>query len=49
MASLEGGVGALAVASGQAAQFLAITSIMGVGDEIVSASTLYGGPTRSST
>ena len=43
MASLEGGVGALAVASGQAAQFLALTSIMGVGDEIVSSSTLYGG------
>jgi O-acetylhomoserine (thiol)-lyase len=43
MASLEGGVGALAVASGQAAQFLALTSIMGAGDEIVSASTLYGG------
>ena len=45
MASLEGGVGALAVASGQAAQFLAITSIMGAGDEIVSANTLYGGTT----
>jgi O-acetylhomoserine (thiol)-lyase len=45
MASLEGGVGALGVASGQAAQFLAFTSIMGAGDEIVSASTLYGGTT----
>jgi O-acetylhomoserine (thiol)-lyase len=45
MASLEGGVGALAVASGQAAQFLALTSLMGAGDEIVSASTLYGGTT----
>jgi len=45
MASLEGGVGALAVASGQAAQFLALTSIMGAGDEIVAASTLYGGTT----
>ncbi len=43
VASLEGGVAALAVASGQAAQFLAITSLAGVGDEIVSASTLYGG------
>jgi O-acetylhomoserine (thiol)-lyase len=43
MASLEGGVAALGVASGQAAQFLALTSIMGVGDEIVAASTLYGG------
>ena len=43
VAELEGGVGALAVASGQAAQFLALTSIMGIGDEIVSSSTLYGG------
>ena len=43
MASLEGGVAALGVASGQAAQFLALTSIMGAGDEIVAASTLYGG------
>ena len=43
IASLEGGVAALAVASGQAAQFLAITSLASVGDEIVSASTLYGG------
>jgi O-acetylhomoserine (thiol)-lyase len=43
MASLEGGVGALAVASGQAAQFLALTSLMGAGSEIVAASTLYGG------
>ncbi|MCS6951848.1 MAG: O-acetylhomoserine aminocarboxypropyltransferase [Bryobacterales bacterium] len=43
MAALEGGVGALAVASGQAAQFIAITSLLGAGDEIVAASTLYGG------
>ncbi|HEY3837185.1 MAG TPA: O-acetylhomoserine aminocarboxypropyltransferase/cysteine synthase family protein [Bryobacteraceae bacterium] len=43
MASLEGGVAALATASGQAAQFLTISSIMGIGGEIVSASTLYGG------
>lgn len=43
VASLEGGVAALAVASGQAAQFLTVTSLAGVGDEIVSASTLYGG------
>ena len=43
VASLEGGVGALATSSGQAAQFLAITSLMGPGDELVSASTLYGG------
>ena len=45
MASLEGGIGALGVASGQAAQFLALTSLMGAGDEIVAASTLYGGTT----
>jgi O-acetylhomoserine (thiol)-lyase len=43
VASLEGGIGGLATASGQAAQFLAIQSLMGPGDEIVSASTLYGG------
>ena len=43
MASLEGGVGALAVASGQAAQFVAIFTLMGEGDEIVASNTLYGG------
>src|SRR5216684_1411244 len=43
IASLERGVGALAVASGQAAQFIAITSLLGQGDEIVAAKTLYGG------
>ncbi|MCW5982466.1 MAG: O-acetylhomoserine aminocarboxypropyltransferase/cysteine synthase [Bryobacteraceae bacterium] len=43
MAALEKGVGALAVGSGQAAQFIAVTSLMGQGDEIVAASTLYGG------
>src|SRR5579859_3093073 len=43
MASLEGGVGALATGSGQAAQFLAITSLLDSGDQIVSSSTLYGG------
>jgi O-acetylhomoserine (thiol)-lyase len=43
IATLERGVGALAVASGQAAQFLAVTSLMGAGDELVAASTLYGG------
>src|SRR6516164_8831269 len=37
VAALEGGIGALAVSSGQSAQFLALTSIMGAGDEIVSA------------
>jgi O-acetylhomoserine (thiol)-lyase len=43
LAALEMGVGALAVGSGQAAQFIAISSLLGQGDEIVSASTLYGG------
>src|SRR5437867_7812784 len=43
VASLEGGVGALAVASGQAAQLVALTSLLEAGDEIVAASTLYGG------
>jgi len=43
VASLEGGVAGLATASGQAAQFLALTALAGPGDEIVSASTLYGG------
>jgi O-acetylhomoserine (thiol)-lyase len=43
MASLERGVGALAVSSGQAAQFIAITNLLGAGDEIVSSKTLYGG------
>jgi len=43
IAALEGGVGALAVASGSAAIAYAIINIAGAGDEIVSASTLYGG------
>ncbi|HXS93887.1 MAG TPA: O-acetylhomoserine aminocarboxypropyltransferase/cysteine synthase family protein [Candidatus Limnocylindrales bacterium] len=41
--ALEGGLGGLATSSGQAAQFLALTSLAGQGDEIVAASTLYGG------
>ena len=43
VASLEGGVAALALSSGQAAQFLAITTLAAPGDHIVAASTLYGG------
>ena len=43
MAALEGGVGALATASGHAAQFMAIATIASVGDNIVSSSYLYGG------
>src|SRR5438132_701024 len=43
MAALEGGIGGLATGSGQAAQFLAISSLLDSGDQIVSSSTLYGG------
>ncbi len=43
VAALEGGVAALATASGQAAQFLAITTLAEAGDNIVSATSLYGG------
>jgi O-acetylhomoserine (thiol)-lyase len=43
IAALEGGVGALAVGSGQAAQLVALTSLLEAGDEIVAANTLYGG------
>jgi len=43
IAALEGGVAAVATSSGQAAQFLAITTIAQAGDNIVSSSFLYGG------
>lgn len=43
VAALEGGVAALALASGQAAVSYAIQTIAEAGDNIVSASTLYGG------
>jgi len=43
VAEMDGGVAGLAVASGQSAEFMAITNIAGAGDEIVSASALYGG------
>ncbi|MBD2488330.1 O-acetylhomoserine aminocarboxypropyltransferase/cysteine synthase family protein [Aulosira sp. FACHB-615] len=43
IAALEGGVAALATSSGQAAQFLAISTIAQAGDNIVSTSFLYGG------
>ena len=43
IALLDGGVGALAVSSGQAASTLAILNIAQTGDEIVSADNLYGG------
>lgn len=43
VAALEGGVAALAVSSGQSAQFLALTNILEAGDNLVSTSYLYGG------
>jgi O-acetylhomoserine (thiol)-lyase len=43
IAALEGGVGAVAVGSGQAAQFLALNNILQAGDNFVSTSFLYGG------
>jgi O-acetylhomoserine (thiol)-lyase len=43
VAALEGGVAALAVASGQAAQFIALNNILQAGDNFVSTSFLYGG------
>ncbi len=43
IAALEGGVGALATSSGQAAQFLALATILQAGDNIVATSFLYGG------
>jgi O-acetylhomoserine (thiol)-lyase len=43
MAALEGGRAALATASGQAAEMTALLTLLEAGDEIVSASTLYGG------
>ncbi len=43
IAALEGGVGALALASGQAAETIAILNLAGAGDNIVSSTDLYGG------
>jgi len=43
MASLENGIGAVATASGQAAEFLTLTTLAGAGDHVVSAAGLYGG------
>ncbi|KAG2205098.1 hypothetical protein INT47_002192 [Mucor saturninus] len=43
MAALEGGVAATSVSSGQAAQFLTISTLCKVGDNIVASSSLYGG------
>jgi O-acetylhomoserine (thiol)-lyase len=43
IAALEGGVAALAVGSGQAAQFIALNNIVQAGDNFISTSFLYGG------
>lgn len=43
LAALEGGVGAVATASGMAALHLAIATLLGAGDHIVASSSLYGG------
>src|SRR6056297_525042 len=43
LAQLEGGAAAVATASGQFAEYMAITSLAEAGDNIVSAATLYGG------
>ncbi len=43
MASLEGGIGAVATASGQAAEFLTAASLAEAGDNLVTSSSLYGG------
>ena len=43
IAALEGGVAALAVSSGQAAQFIALTNILQAGDNLVASANLYGG------
>src|SRR5215475_12811240 len=43
IASLEGGAGAVATASGQAAQFMALMTMLVPGDHLVTARTLYGG------
>jgi O-acetylhomoserine (thiol)-lyase len=43
LASLDGGIGAVATASGQAAEFLTFACLAGAGDEIVAAAGLYGG------
>jgi O-acetylhomoserine (thiol)-lyase len=43
IAALEGGVAGLAVGSGQASQFLALNNILGVGDNFISTTYLYGG------
>ena len=43
MASLEGGIGAVATSSGQSAEFLTFAALAGAGDHIVASAGLYGG------
>jgi O-acetylhomoserine (thiol)-lyase len=43
VASLEGGIGAVATASGQSAEFLTFAALAGAGDHIVASANLYGG------
>ena len=43
MASLEGGIGAVATSSGQGAELLTFTALAGAGDHIVASAALYGG------
>ena len=43
MASLEGGIGAVATSSGQAAELILFTALAGAGDHIVASAALYGG------
>ncbi len=43
VASLEGGIGAVATSSGQAAEFLTVTALCDSGDHVVAAASLYGG------
>jgi O-acetylhomoserine (thiol)-lyase len=43
VASLEGAIGSVATASGQAAEFLTLTTVAGAGDHIVAAASIYGG------
>jgi O-acetylhomoserine (thiol)-lyase len=45
MASLEGGIGAVATASGQAAEFCTVACLADAGDHVVSSAALYGGTT----
>src|SRR6267154_2808386 len=45
VAALEGGTGAVAVASGMAAQMITMMTLLRPGDDLISSSSLYGGPT----